>query len=242
MLRRIWDELGSGKNVDAYVGIVVAVIVLLLDLFGLVSPNVVEKVLLLLLSLIAFGRIADRWFIEDLRDKLLQPEFTVWEDFKNDVTNRLRNAKRLRVLGVAPLGFVREHKEQLLDICGRGDICICFVDPNSTAMTLICHQRPEQKYDAEALITEIGQLRITLGANAKRLEVRLFNYVPPYVITVIDDNKEEAVFATVNNVKKVGSQRMTLSATNRNSRLLSYFTDEFEALWNMGQAYLESRL
>lgn len=236
MFKRIWNELWSGKNLDAYLGVGIAVVVLTLAVFDLTSAKIVQNALLLVLSLIVLGRIADRWYFEDISKKLLGPEFTTWDDFREEVKLSLQDSKAIWVLGVAPLGFVREYRDDLQKICRRrGTVRILFVKPDSVAMKLISAKYPEQPGDAQALLDEVRKLKIILGGNADQLQVRYFDYIPHCIATKVYRDRQEVAFITMNGIGKHGNQRKTFLIPESHPQSLAYFTKEIETLWEMGE-------
>jgi hypothetical protein len=243
MLKRVWREILSGKNIDAYIGVCLAILIIILDIFSTISNSIIQNTLLLLLSLLALGRIIDRWFMEDLRTILGKPEFLTWQDLTNNVQDSIKNSQEIWLIGVAPLGFVREYKDQLIRTCKRrGNVYISFVQIGSKSMKLIASLRPEQQADAKALLGEINDIRIYLGTHGKYLHVRVFDFVPPFIITKVESIGAEIAFITMNDVSriKLPSQRMSFMITDLQPKSLKYFTDEIKTIWNMGQDYYQS--
>ena len=238
MIRRMWNEFLSGKNIDAYLNISIAMIVLVLNTFGIISDKIVQNILLFTLSLLVLGRVMDKWFFEDITQKLLGPEFTTWEDLRKELKLSLLDSKTIWVMGVAPLGFIREYHDEIYKICQRGGkVFVLFVKPDSTSMKLISSRYPEQLGDAQTLLDELGKLRTKLGKDAKQLEIRCFDYIPHSIITKINKDRQEVAFVTMNCVEKFGSQRITFFIPESRTQSLAYFTKEIKALWEIGDVY-----
>jgi len=236
MFRRIWDELSSGKNLDSYLSIGIAIVVTVLDVFEIISDQIVQNAVLLVLALILLGRVADRWFFEEVSQKLLGPEFTTWEDLRKEVKLSLLDSKAIWILGVAPLGFIREYHDELQKICRRGGkVWVLFVKPDSASMKLISSRYPEQPGDAQALLEEVRKLKISLGNNANQLQVRCFDYVPHCIVTKVDKGGREVAFVTMNGIGKLGNQRITFFVPESRPQSLAYFTKEIKVLWEMGE-------
>lgn len=233
----MWNEFISGKNIDAYLGIVMAAVVLALDLFGINCTRITENVILLVLSLLIIGRIMDKWNLEDLIKQFQRPSFTSWDKLKTDLESKLTNAKSVWILGVAPLGFIRENRNIILRICQQkgGDVRVLFVKPSSQAMSLISIQYPEQPGDAKSLIDEISKIRTQLGASNHNLQVRCFDYIPHSIITRVEEGGREVAFITMNSIGNHGDQRLSFILTDLHPKSQAVFVKEFETFWNMSE-------
>ncbi len=232
MLKRIWDELLSGKNLDIYIAIFLAIIAALSNFF---AKDFTQGVVLTALSILLLDRIIDKWFFEELSTQLLKPNFSRWEDLKNEFRISLLQAKSVSILGVAPLGVVRENKQSLVDICKRGGkVKILFVDPHpdSQAMNLISKFYPEQRSDANALITEIQRIQ------GSGLQAKCFDYIPHSIITeVVRADGYKIVFVTLNSLSNHGCNRLSFSLSKFDSE--AAYSQEIEEVWKIGKEVVQ---
>ena len=235
MLRRMWKEFTSGNNIEAYLGIVTGIVVIFLDVIGVASRQVTESALLFLLSLLVFNEILDKWSFKEIKEILLNSQITTWSEVHTEVRAALRNAQSLKVLGVAPLRFVREYRKEILQICKHGKVHLCFVDPNSSAMAIIIEHRKEQLGDAVTLLEELKEIKSELGPNAHNLVIKTVNYIPPVIISEMSNDMDSIAFVTLNSIYQVGTRRITFVIRDSNRRWLAYYGEEFKAFWRTGQ-------
>lgn len=94
-------------------------------------------------------------------------------------------------------------------------------------MELIAKGRKENQIDGEIFINEICEYFSNFLKKGK-LKVKLMNYIPSHILTIID---ERIIFATVYSFKRVDPQRPSEMLTAQNDRFL-FFLKEFDDLWN----------
>lgn len=237
MYKRMWSELISGKNTEAYLGIGMSIVILILSLFEIISIRITENAVLLVLSFLIMGRIIDKWQLEDLVRQSKRPSLSSWDNLKSDLKLSLSDAKLVWILGVAPLGFVRENKNILINICRQknGNVRVLFVKPNSLAMELISTQYPEQPGDAESLIIEIEKIRKQLGRSTCNLQAGYFDYIPHSIITRIINNGNEVAFITMNSIGNHGDQRLSFILSELHTKSQSVFVKEIETYWDLSE-------
>jgi hypothetical protein len=236
MSRRGWDTFK--KNLDIYLTIILSVIVSFLDLAGIVDEKAINTSILWVLAAIAVSLLRERWLREEMISKLLFPERT-WPDLEGEMAIRLRQASKVKFVGVGPLGIVRRHKDELERILRRerGKVFFIVVDPESEAMKLVMQGRPENYNDGVLFLEEICKL---FGAfiESGRLQIKLINYIPSNIMALIDDDQENGIiFATQYSFNQVDPYRPSRLIARRERLWYSFFQREFESLWSAGKYY-----
>jgi len=59
-LRIIWEDIKSGRNIDIYITVVVALAIAILDIFSVINQSVISSVTLAVLALVAYSLLQDR--------------------------------------------------------------------------------------------------------------------------------------------------------------------------------------
>lgn len=230
-----------------YATILVAVVLLALDILNVFSLETVVSGLLAVLILIACGNLAERKARRDLRDSikrlrasLAEPSaldfFTRWQD--DEMGKKLKNAREVNCLAFAPLNTIINHFEEFEKILRNGGrIRFLLVNPErngikmATARSINTH---------EVLIGEAqlslqrlrGLARIT-SAPKEKLEVKMVDYWPGYVISMIDDSYNGIMFVTLYNFRQSDSSRPSMKLSkDKDGQWYESFRKDFYNLWN----------
>lgn len=236
MFKQIVNDIMSGENLDTYAAILGVLVLTVYDIFWDVEIQTTLNVILIILSLLIFHGISTRRKLNIISEMFNKPFFTNWDSLKQDVRTSLEDAKNVQILGVAPLGFVREFRNTIIKICKENEcqIVILFVDPSSAAMSLISNYFPEQPGDAEALIREIKDIRKILDSNANNLQLKSFNFIPHHIITKITTKKKQkTAFITINSLGNFGGQRISFQITKINEKHLQIYENEMDCFNNI---------
>ena len=59
-LKSIWEDIKSGRNIDIYITVVIAVGIALVDIFGVVNQSIISSATLAVLALVAYSLLQDR--------------------------------------------------------------------------------------------------------------------------------------------------------------------------------------
>lgn len=238
---RVWSDFKKKRNLElafaSFLGLGSAVAIFVLSIVSNFLPPdkallYAVAALLAMMSCLAAGILNSRWLQEDGQN-LLSKFF--WRHFQDDVKTRLGSARTVCILGVSPLGFLRDNREELQNILSvyGGKVHFLYVKQDSDAMNLIRFGRRENVKDSEELFKEIEKYlkpSATRNPNAE-LIVKSINFVPSSIITLIDDETNKAViFATVYSFKQTG-KRLAQPITYRDQDKFEFFRQEFKDLW-----------
>jgi len=115
-LKRAWQEIRRGENIDLYATIVVAFVVVVLGLVGIVGPAVLTSLTLATLAALAFSTLGNRHRLEDLPHKFanLGQEF-FQDEHPVELDGWLASASEVWLVG-ASLGRTVKTNYTLLSI------------------------------------------------------------------------------------------------------------------------------
>ena len=68
LLHRIWQDIKNVDNIDLYLGLLGAAVVILLDLLSIPMQGAMDSVTLAILGLVALGLLGNRWRLEQLKE------------------------------------------------------------------------------------------------------------------------------------------------------------------------------
>lgn len=230
-----------------YATILVAVVLLALDILNVFGLETVVSGLLAVLILIACGNLAERKArrdlhdsVERLRTSLAEPSaldfFTKWHE--DELERRLEKAREVSCLAFAPLNTIINHFEAFEKILRNGGhIRFLLVNPEGDAMKMADARSPS---NSEVLLSEaalslqrLRELGRMTSAPKEKLEVKLVDYWPGYVISMIDDSYNGIVFVTLYNFRQNDSLRPSMKLLkDKDGEWYECFRKDFYNLWN----------
>ena len=111
-LRRVWDNIRHGENIDLYVAVPLAILIAILGIFGITSPQLIASMTLVILGLLATSLLTNRHAVKELSQKLTQTSNTVFlTDFSESNLERdFEEASELWLVGVSLTTTVRTRQ------------------------------------------------------------------------------------------------------------------------------------
>ncbi len=114
-VRRALDEIRRGENIDLYIATPLALLVAVLGVFGVTSPELISALTLVILSLLANSLLTSRHEVKDLSRQLTQSSSSVllkdWID--SDFQKDLEAAQELWLVGVSLTTIIRIHYSEI---------------------------------------------------------------------------------------------------------------------------------
>jgi lipoate synthase len=105
-------------------------------------------------------------------------------------------------------------------------------------MAVIRKGRPEN-YDHSVHFLEDIRNKFSDYTAKGHLKVKLIDYVPSHIVTIIDDHKVDGVmFTTVYSFNQADPHRPSEIITYRKEKQFSFFLQEFNSLWDMGDDFI----
>ena len=245
-LRDIWNDIRKGQNVDIYLTILVCGVLIILDIFSLVSEPIVLSGILAILILIAMGTLANRQVNDKIRDALdnlkdspAKKFFSEWDEtyFKQ----RLPTARDVSLLSVSISTFINSNVNGFSDFLARdGKLRCIMVEPHSDAMRMVMQREVGAGKQLSFLSTQVEQaLQVfhELAENAPNLDqvqVKLINHVPAVVLTIVDGEADDGImFVTLTGFGIPWTSRpyFTLHKQHDEKWFMFYY-NSFNNMWN----------
>jgi hypothetical protein len=133
ILRRVWNDIKRGENIDLYITVCAAFLLVILNILGFASSTWIAPLTLAILGLLSISLLGNRHSMEEFVEKLshanetffmdeypssLKSDFSnateIWlvgvnlnrtiRDYYSEIENKLRTGKTIRVLLVHPDG------------------------------------------------------------------------------------------------------------------------------------------
>ncbi len=245
-LRRVWQELRQGKNVEVYLTIAVAFVILCLHLFHVTSINAVLSAILATLVLLAIANLHSRRGVEDLGASVLRLEigtladkfFQQWNEAEfSDFINR---AKRVSMLAVANNRFLSENQIQFTELIRRGgEIRALLIDPTgavlnmSTTRSVGASTQPNYvKMHVEMSKEKLREFQIG-ATRSNQVRLKYIDLLPSIIITWLEfDHDPGMMLLTLTAFRQPTASRPSFTLSEeKDSKWYKYFKDYYENIW-----------
>lgn len=182
VFERILHDFRSGINIENYIIIALATIILVLDIFDLGNSAWTTEVTLAILALLAYGRISDRKKLDRIEQaSSSEPHTPLIQKYPEELVDEMRNASELWIAGISLTRTIDSHYPLFKQKLEQGDrIRVLLVSPGSPASGLAANRdrRPRDKssYDHDILSTLSDFCRLAEATNGD-IELRTINAV-----------------------------------------------------------------
>ena len=140
-VKRIWEEIKQGENVDLYLTLVVALLLAGLNIFG-IGLSMIGSVTLAVLALLSFSSLVNRRKLEEALDKLSRDKDILLDRFPTNREKDMEGAKELWLVGLTLHKTVDGYYSLLHKKLNQGDhVQVLIVDPESPYEALVARRK-----------------------------------------------------------------------------------------------------
>jgi hypothetical protein len=251
---RLRDNLATGRNLDLYVTVVIALTIGLLGVFNVVTAEIIAAATLATLALVAIGSLGTRRQVvaleaatNDLVSLVRQSGGSVSADqYLSPSTSgldvELRGATDIRLVGVSLSRTIRNHVDELERRLAKGaHIKIALIEPGSEAVLEAARRStiPDAPEIFENRLRPTVDLLRQLAGSAEfvdRLEVRFLRFVPAFGLTMVDpDDADGRIHVDIYAHRSAGPEPVLRLSPGRDPRWYRHFLQEFDRIWNHGR-------
>lgn len=199
--RQIWNDISNGENIDLYFAVPLAISLAILNIFGVVPPQFIQPLTLIVLGILAFSLLLNRNAVIKLSQEIYKKADDVFmRAFPPDFDSNLEGAKEISLFGVTLTDFLRKNYFVLQKKLASGhSIKVMIVDPESKAIELAEERniRPtdldQARIEAKATIKQLCHLREQALRMDGKLEVRTTQHPLNYAAFGLDLNKSSGI-------------------------------------------------
>jgi hypothetical protein len=252
---QVASDLRAGINLDTYIAVALALLVAGLDVFGIVSGQVISAAALAVLALFAFsvahtqrearGLRADVQALTKIVDQSLSNRPTAAAFFEprlGDQENKLALAQRIDVAGITLSRTIRDYASVLTRRVEEGaHVRVLMVDPSGPGVDQAA-ARSWGDISGEFYVTRmrptIDLLRLIANVPGCKgaLELRLVSFVPTFGLILLDSASASGHILVELYPHKTGSGGPCFEMTPaRDPQWSAFFIQQFEALWKAGR-------
>ena len=236
------------KNLDIYLTIILSIVASGLGILGIVDQPIVQGAILALIALVSFSLLANRLnsdevkrIVNEIKSHEDLPERFFAEKFNGEkIKNLLSESSKTYLLGVTLQRTIPYLSERIEESIRNGcEVRILLAKPNSeaTRMASLGTRKTDQNQLDSHISNNITMLsNISMNAAPGKLRVRVVEYLPPYSLGVFSPNLSSGVlFVRLLTFKASNEKRPTFYISKGSDYWFSYFVNQFESMWDMGE-------
>jgi len=249
-LKKVYQDVLEGQNLEVYLTLLVALVLLLLDLFGLVSADVLAAGTLATLALLAYSTLNNRQQMQQLSqvtaatqamvEKAVKGEQSADNFFWPEKRYFRQEFNQARFIGVAGLTLsrtVREYQEVFENRLAAGaQLRFMVIDPASTApqQAALRSRGVKDSFYIDLLRPTIA--RICLLADLTKapatVELGLLPYAPAFGLLAIDPAEPHGrIIVEIYQHKSLAFNPTFELQAGRDRRWYAFFREQFDLLW-----------
>ena len=241
LLRRIWNDIRHGENIDLYVAVPLALIIAIFGIFGITSSELIASITLIILSLLATSLLANRYAVKELSKKLSETSDTFFFKDLSETTfeTNFESATDLWLVGVSMTTIVRTHYSLIEKKLRSGhSVKALLVHPEGAAIEM-SEMRVYGRPDVERAKGEIRntlQYLCDLRQSTKgKLEIRTIQNPLGHGVIAKDPETASGILYIQNYpFKTEGGSRPKFFLRSKDGYWYDFFKKELYNLWDNG--------
>ena len=253
LLRRVGEDLRTGRNVELYVTVTLSLCIALLGAFGVVDIKAVSATTLAVLALLAVSGLATRHQSEQAGRRLDQLAASLSGEVAADrflktrmpaLDEDIATAADIRLVGVTLTRTVRDLLPVLDRRLRRGaSIRVLVIDGDGPARTeAVARSRSADSPDfyQHRLGSTIDLVRVLASAapDESALQLRVLPYVPTFGMCLIDPTETYGrIHVEIYQHKTIEQNPSFSLRADRDSHWYQLFARQFDTLWDSARPY-----
>lgn len=248
---KVFQDIRKGENLEVYLTLVVALVLLILDIFDIVTTEAIAAGTLATLALLTYSILTSREQMEHLVDTSTATRAIVeqsisgkpradrffWPE-RRSLENDLARARFIGIAGITLSRTVRDYLPLFENRLQSGaHIQFIVIDPDSLASQQAIHRSKGgvgDSFYADLIRTTVA--RVCILAELKdvpgRMELGLLPYAPSFGLLVIDpDEPHGRIVVEIYQHKSLAFNPTFELDARRDSRWYQFFREQFELLW-----------
>ncbi|MGB3219951.1 MAG: hypothetical protein WBD79_21340 [Anaerolineae bacterium] len=239
-LRRIWNDLRKGENVDLYLTIAAAVAFVVLNLVGVAPTTLLAPLTLAVLALLAITSLGNRHRMDELlqqRERSLDDFFR--EEFPPSYKSDLETAEELWLVGVSLHRTVTSNYPLLERKLQRGHrLRVLLVHPDGAGLEMAVargYTRRDLEKKRQEILYVLDLLCDLRQAAPGRVEVRTIQHPLAYGALAANPDTGAGVLYLEHYCFRVTTESMPRYLLRvQDGRWYDFFKTELKALWAAG--------
>jgi hypothetical protein len=251
ILKRIFADLKKGKNITWVATIILWVIAMILNTFGILAGSVMAAITVTMLGLVATGFLVMGYRIEEiLESKNAGEEFNTIQllsEFPDTLDRYLKESNEILMLGLVLRGTTYNNYNSFLSRVKSGlKIRALIVNPHSLSidMEMVSHtfsrEDPHDVFasEIENILKRYRDLRAA-AHKADNVQVGLLEFVPPFSLYIFPREKNGGkVFVQIYAYRPPENATPYFVISQKENPIwFKNFCDLYEIMWEDAAAY-----
>lgn len=243
-LRRIWGDISHGENLDAYIIIVMALLLSGASILGFENPTLLPGVTLAVLTLITVSTLVSRHRIEDLREQVAPSVSSPFlEEFPNSITEDIEVASELWLVGASLDDLTGEYYSTLeRKLRQRHTIHVLVMNPAKTEVLQISDMRayanPSAIRASQQITSTLDDLCALKTLAQDNLIIRVIDFpIPQRMIVANPSSNRGRIYVANYPFQTPGGSLPKFVVKARDTKWFSHFKQEAVNLWESGKEW-----
>ncbi len=236
-LKRIWEDIRRGENIDLFITVLIAIGLAILNIAGVAPAALIAPLTLAVLGLLAVATLGNRYKLEESLETLNRTHTGLFQEkMPASMENDLRNARDLWLVGVTLNRTLNTHYSALEQKLGRGDtVRVLLVAPDGRGPEMLELREYKARYSTERIrhlirdsLDDLCNLQQRFGG----LEVRVIDYPLSYGGVLVNPASSDGIFYLEHYpFKTPGGSMPKFVLEAKNGRWYTFFKLEIETIW-----------
>ncbi len=241
---RILNDLKSGENIDLYATVVVALVVAIMNLFGVAKAGLLDSVGLVILALFATALLGNRYKLEDIQEKTGKNHTSnrILTKFPDQFDDDFKHASEIWIIDVNGSAILKHKYRGILEDKLRKDnvtVKVLLIDPNGTACGMSAARRPGKfselsvKRSQSNILANLDDLCELQTISPSKLKIRVIDDPLMFACNVLDPDSHNGAIYFHRYSYQVGIIPKFVY-TPANQEWFDFIKKEVRSLWNRG--------
>lgn len=250
ILKKIWQDIRTGRNLDVFITMLIAVIVAILGVIGVTDQSIISSAILATLALLSVSMLLSRYQDEQIKNALLRienissPSQAFFDDEfdRQALSVQIRKSRKACLWGMTLWRTVPLLTESIEDGLESGlEIRFLLIKPHSNAAKMAALRTTHgqvNKIDTELSANLAHLQNIAKQRLRGKLEIRVIDYLAPWTIYAFDPHLPEGqMIVRLTPFRAIGRKRpnFRLSA-KEDKKWFQYFSSQFETVWEEAES------
>lgn len=236
-LKRAWQEIKSGENIDLYLTVVFAAGIAILNLLEVAPQSVLGPITLAILALLALTALGNRHRVEDLPNKFVHFKNDLFvEEFPTEINSWIESASELWLIGASLSRTIKTNYSVLERKLQKGHMLrVLVIHPEGPGLKIASERsylRRSAEKEGNDIIVTLEYLCDLKEISPDNIQVRTIRYPLHYGAFAIEPSSVEGRICIENYPYRISGESLPkFVLTPQNGKWYRQFKQELEHLW-----------
>jgi len=244
-LGKVIEDIRRGENIDAYIAILLGLSFSLLGILGITGFDLLGAAILLTITFLVFGSLANRRSIEKFGNSIdeLKSQRKILSTMKlpdESLREKFRNAKNISIIGLSLLNTLNTFRDDINEcLSNGGSLRVIILDPNGPGIDGAVY-RSSNRLSKDQYIREVNSALDYLdvwrnNSNDSNIKIKLIAHLPSYAITLVEPKSEDErahCHVRLWSFRKTSLKGPIINPDQGDDKYwFDYFAEQYEEFW-----------